>query len=308
MYPPGPHTLPQLNGPDRNNQGYTHGVRPQPQTNGAPVNGGHGPLPQGPLPPYGRPFSPPNELRPLRDERPPSPGPAYHHQPPPPQQQQPYNHSQAFPGASSMAAGAPAPPPSHQIPDGIPRDSHDRPPSAMKRHREWEPESGPSKKAANDETRARLDEHTSRRVSPPGRVTTPRDAHRRSSSEIRKENQRNADLNYHPSEAAHHPAPLAPPPSQLQTSHSGPQGPHTPQSQHPQHIPSMNAMYDAAKEERKEQVEGAARKVNVDEDYDDDGEDEKKGAPPAALGESGHTSPRGMASASGQPKTESIAA
>ena len=208
-----------------------------------------------------------------------------------------------------MAAGAPAPPPSHQIPDGTPRDSHDRPPSAMKRHREWEPETGPSKKAANDETRARLDEHSSRRVSPPGRVPTPRDAHRRSSSEIRKENQRIADQNYHPSEAAHHPAPLAPPPSQVpQQQHPGQQTPHTPQSQHPPHIPSMNTVYDAAKEERKEHVEGAARKVNVDEDYDDDGEDDKKAVLSGGMGGSGRTSPRRMANVPGQPKTESISA
>ncbi|ERF76950.1 hypothetical protein EPUS_02662 [Endocarpon pusillum Z07020] len=307
MYPPGPHTLPQLNGPDRNNQNYGPGVRPQPQPNGTPINGSHTLLPQGPLPPYGRPFSPPNELRPLRDERPPSPGPGYHHQPPQPHQQ-PYNHSQPFPGASSMAAGAPAPPAAHPMPDGMPRDAHDRPPSAMKRHREWESESGPSKKVANDETRARLDEHASRRASPPGRVPTPRDAHRRSSSEIRKENQRIADQNYHPSEAAHHPAPLAPPPSQMQPQHAIQQSPHTPLSQHPQHIPSMNTMYDAAKEERKEQVEGAARKVNVDEDYDDDGEDEKKAVLSGSMGGSGQASPRGMSSVTGQPKAESISA
>jgi general transcriptional corepressor CYC8 len=70
----------------------------------------------------------------------------------------------------------------------------------------------------------------------------------------------------------------------------------------------MNTMYDAAKEERKEQVEGAARKVNVDEDYDDDGEDEKKAVLSAGIGGSGRTSPRGMASVTGQPKTESISA
>jgi general transcriptional corepressor CYC8 len=178
----------------------------------------------------------------------------------------------------------------------------------MKRNREWEPDSGPSKKAANDETRARLDEHPSRRVSPPGRVTTPRDVHRRSSSEIRKDNQRIADQNYHPSEAAHHPVPLAPPPSQLPPQHAGPQGPHTPLSQHPPHIPSMNTMYDAAKEERKEQVEGAARKVNVDEDYDDDGEDDKKAILSAGIGGSGQTSPQGMANMTSQPKAESVTA
>jgi general transcriptional corepressor CYC8 len=296
MYAPGPQNLPQLNGPDRNAQNYNQGARAPPQTNGTPVNGNHAAPPQGPLPPYGRPFSPPNELRPLRDDRPPSPGPGYHHQP------QHYNHN--FPGASSMAAGAPVPPPVHQMPEPTPRDNHERPPSAMKRHREWEPDSGPSKKAANDETRARLDDHSSRRATPPGRVLTPRDSHRRSSSEIRRENQRIADQNYHPSEAAHHPAPLAPPP---QHQHQHP-GPPTPQSQHPPHMPSMNTIYDAAKEERKDPVEGAARKVNVDENYDDDGDDEKKPMLSNVRGGSGRSSPRGMVNVAGQPKTESISA
>jgi hypothetical protein len=81
----------------------------------------------------------------------------------------------------------------------------------------------------------------------------------------------------------------------------------------------MSTMYDAAKEERKEQVEGAARKVNVDEDYDDDGEDEKKVLLPAVgggigpgMGGSGQTSPMGMVggggSLPGQMKAESVTA
>jgi hypothetical protein len=75
----------------------------------------------------------------------------------------------------------------------------------------------------------------------------------------------------------------------------------------------MNTMYDAAKEERKEQVEGAARKVNVDEDYDDDADDEKKPLLSAGggvgIGGSGQTSPMGMAGvAGGQLKTESVTA
>lgn len=70
----------------------------------------------------------------------------------------------------------------------------------------------------------------------------------------------------------------------------------------------MNNMYNPAKEERKEPVEGAARKVNVDEDYDDDGEDEKKAILSGAMGGSGQASPRGMASVNSQPKSESITA
>lgn len=70
----------------------------------------------------------------------------------------------------------------------------------------------------------------------------------------------------------------------------------------------MNTMYDAAKEERKEQVEGAARKVNVDEDYDDEGEDEKKNVLSAGLGNSGQASPRGIPGVTSQPKTETVSA
>ena len=312
MYPPGPHTLPQLNGPDHNGPSYHLGNRQAPppppppgpmSINGAPPPAGPSGPPQSvapPLPPYGRTFSPPHELRPLREERPPSPGRGY-------PLQTPYKHAQPFPGASSMAAGAPAPPIHHQAPEGPPREEHDRPPSAAKRHREWEPDMGPSKKIANEDTRARLDDHSSRRGSPPPTASTPRDMHRRSSSEIRRENQRIADQNYYPSESAHHPAPLAPPPmaAPLPPQHSAPAAPHTPQAQHTPHMPPMANMYDAAKDERKEQVEGAARKINADEDYDEEPEEDKKPVL-ASLGGSGRTSPRGIANM--QPKTESISA
>jgi hypothetical protein len=67
----------------------------------------------------------------------------------------------------------------------------------------------------------------------------------------------------------------------------------------------MNSMYDAAKGERKEYAETAARMVNVDEDYDDEVEDEKKPVMPSMAG-SGRTSPRSIANM--QPKAESISA
>ncbi len=195
------------------------------------------------LPPYGRPFSPPTELRPLRDDPTTSPGSSYPHQQ--------YNQPQQF---SSIANGAPPPAAALAAAEAAARERDDRPPSAMKRQREWEADSGPSKKVANDESRARLDDHVSRRLSPPGRVSsaTPRDFHRRSSSEIRRENERRANENYHPSEAAHHPHTL------------------------PQQIPSMHSMFETQKDERKEQTEAAARKVEVDEDYDNNSEDEKR--------------------------------
>jgi general transcriptional corepressor CYC8 len=209
-----------------------------------------------------------------------------------------------------MAAGVAAPSPQHRLQDGPPRDGYDRPPSALKRHREWEPEGAPSKKLASDETRTRLDDHASLQVSPTGRVATPPNTHRRNSSEIRKENQRIADQNYHPSEAAHHPAPLAPPTSQPLQAQHGPASnvPLTPQSQHSQQMPPITALYDAAKEEQKDQVEGAARKVNVDENYDDEGEDDKRAVLAGGLGGSGQGSPRGIAGGTGQPKTEIVSA
>jgi len=196
------------------------------------------------LPPYGRPFSPPSELRPLRDERPQSPGSAF--------RSQPFNSAPPF---ASIANGIPSTAPPPPVTDG-PRD--DRPPSAMKRSREWDTEPGPSKKIANDETRARLDD-LNRRNSPPGRLPTPKDHYRRSSSEIRRENERRANENYHPSEAAHHPFSLP-----------------------PQQIPSMQSILDGPKDERKENIEQAARKMDVDEDYDNNSEDDKR-APTAVM-------------------------
>lgn len=120
------------------------------------------------------------------------------------------------------------------IPTGEGPARDDRPPSAMKRSREWEADA-PSKKLANEESRARLDDPI-RRNSPPGRLPTPKDHFRRSSSEIRREQERRANENYHPSEAAHHPY-----------------------SRPPQQIPSMQSILDAPnKDDRKEHIEQAA--------------------------------------------------
>jgi general transcriptional corepressor CYC8 len=138
----------------------------------------------------------------------------------------------------------------------------------MKRNREWEPEnSGPSKKIANNETRAKLDE-PSRHPSPPGRTVTPRDHYRRSSSEIRRENAQRVSENYHPSEAAHHPYSLP-----------------------PQQIPSMHTILDGSKEDRKENIEPAARKMEVDEDYDNNSDDDKRGGSATASGTATKNSP-----------------
>jgi general transcriptional corepressor CYC8 len=269
MYPPGPQSLPQMSAPDR---GSTFGsARPQSMVTSAPVNGNNAAPPSNHLPPYGRPFSPPTELapvRPPRDDHPGSPGSVYPHPP--------YNQAQSF---SSIATGAPPPAAAQAAAEAAARERDDRPPSAMKRAREWETDSGPSKKPANDEARARLDDHASWRVSPPGRMSsaTPRDYHRRSSSEIRRENERRANDNYHPSEAAHHPQAL------------------------PHQMPPMHSMFEGQKEERKEHAEPAARKVEVDEDYDNNSDDDKR-----AMGSGGARSSPQNTMMNGQMKQETV--
>jgi len=144
----------------------------------------------------------------------------------------------------------------------------------MKRQREWEQDQ-PVKKQANEETRARLEDHpTARRYSPVNRTETPRDHYRRSSSEVHRENeQRRANENYHPSEAAHHPYSLQPQPAP-------PMSHPSPMQHQQQQIPSMHTIMGTPKPEdqphRKEIQEVAARKVDVDEDYDNVSEDDRR--------------------------------
>lgn len=194
--------------------------------------------------------------------------------------------------------------------------------------REWEDELPPvQKKPASEETRAHMNDVHHRRPSTP-----PREPFRRNSSETRREDQRRANENYHPSEAAHHPLthavptttqlppmqpaatptreslppppsvgkdypmvdapaerrspqqlpPPPPPPAQVQ--------PQPPQPQQAQPAPPTPVAAPAVAEER------AARKMDVDENYDDEGEEEKKapsvnGAPPSAPGSAGGAAP-----------------
>lgn len=265
MYPPGLQTLPQINNPQDRTPHLGPAPRPSPSLNGAPPQPPQA-APTGPsqpgLPPYGRAYSPPQDLRPMREERPQSSNSNYHH------------HVPQLPPAPTFQNVNNGPPPAsqpNQAAEPMRVDRDERPPSALKRQREWEQEP-PVKKPANEETRARLDDHNARRFSPPGRTETPRDRYRRSSSEIRRENdQRRADANYHPSEAAHHPYSLQPMPTQP--------------NQAPQQIPSMATIMHAndnnkEEQQRKEIDEPAARKVNVDEDYDNNSEDDKRKASP----------------------------
>ncbi len=46
----------------------------------------------------------------------------------------------------------------------------------------------------------------------------------------------------------------------------------------------MQSILDGPKDDRKEHVEQAARKVDVDEDYDNSEDDKQRGPPPAAVG------------------------
>lgn len=249
---PTPQTLPQLNLQERP-PAFNSGVRPSPT-----LNGGHHPQPIGPapntLPPYGRPFSPPSEIRPIRDDRVNSPPSSAYNQ-------SPYPGGQAFPSIVNGVGSAPQPLPQTAE---VPREET-RPPSAMKRSREWEADTS-SKKIANEETRARLDDPP-RHGSPPNRNPTPSSHFRRSSSETRRENERRATENYHPSEAAHHPYSLA-----------------------PQMTPVQPAV-ELPREDRKETVEPAARKMDVDEDYDNNSEDDRKGGSGTAPGTATKNSP-----------------
>ena len=290
-------TLPQLGPPPQ------HGERP---TNGAAYTSAHPPLaqagpngpgPNGAAPAYGRPFTPPTEIRPIREERQISPGSTYPH----PQ----YHHPPAVAPNGGIAGGAPAPAAALSAAEAAAREREERPASAMKRGREWEGEPGPSKKLANEDSRSRLEEAQPSRRASPGRIASPRDSRRRSSSEFRREEQqRRAQDSYQPSEAAHHPPTL---PS-IQHHMTQPQQGSTmaPMSEGPQQsgpLPGIqssiaSASPSQAKEERERERERErkdeppARKMEVDEDYDDDGEDDKKTSPVQAK----TASPKGTSS------------
>jgi glucose repression mediator protein len=247
---------------------------PPPSTSGTP---------HGQVPGYSRAATPP-EVRPLNLDRPSSAGgSSYPHQH--------YSHHPNASGPSSIASGAPAPAAALAAAEAAARDRDDRPldrpPSSTngvgagpKRMREWEDEPV-SAKQPNDEKRQRLDDHIARppsnipdrasQASPPRPHSIDIDARRRHEDEQRRreEDQRRANENYHPSEAAHHPPSL--PALQQPTPTPQPQ----PQSQ------SLPRLPEVVKEERprEQHHEPAARRMEVDENYDDDGEDEKR--PPA---------------------------
>ncbi|KAK4166100.1 hypothetical protein QBC43DRAFT_19713 [Cladorrhinum sp. PSN259] len=303
--PQQPQQPPQVSQPpprirNPNYGGHTPSAQLQPSS--GPSNGAPNGAPN-PLMPY-RTNSPRNDGRPpMHDSRMPSPKSAY------PQHQPPYpSHPEQN--------GANGPEPPHPPPPGMPheaalhREQHDpRPPSVgPKRMREWE-DDRESKKPATEESRGRMEDMRHRRPSTPPRHENYRrnssethrfddrrmEDHRRAEEQRRaedmrraEEQQRHGNEGYHPSEAAHHPQshsvpahlpPMQQGPSPMQNiMHDGPgpqQGPgpkeYAPVSEErrmehapPSHPPVMN------------EPERAARKMEVDEDYDDSGEEDKK--------------------------------
>ncbi|KAI1804533.1 TPR-like protein [Daldinia bambusicola] len=314
---PGPSQQPPppAQGPARvNNPNYT----PAPSSNIGPTNGPPNGGPPHSLMTY-RNGSPRSEPRLIHDNRMPSPKSAYpQHQAPFPHQQEPGMPGNMEPGVHPKGAMGP----------DIHRD-HDRPSSvASKRLREWEDE--PSiKKPANDETRARMEDIRHRRQSTP---PPPRDPYRRSPDahrfeeqrrmeeqrrvddqrrveEMRRvEEQRHVAESYHPSDAAHHPPthsmpnhlpPMqqGPPPQLPSLIHDGPQPSPAPKDYPPDERQRLEHPA-APTPSQVNEPERAARKMDVDDDYDDSGEEEKKvgingaaSGPSSASGDLKNTTP-----------------
>lgn len=210
-----------------------------------------------------------------------------------------------------MDNGVPPPLKGPMGPEGPMHRGDERPPSVgPKRMREWEEE--PSiKKPASDENRALIHDMRHRRPSTPLRGGEP---YRRNSPEANRfeeqrrideqrrvedqrraedmrraeEQQRHANEGYHPSDAAHHqPAhamsnhlpPMQQGPAPMQgIIHEAPQqGPPGPAPSHAHDERPRNEHPAApAPPPQINEPERAARKMDVDEDYDDSGEEEKK--------------------------------
>ena len=245
---------------------------------------GGAPGPAGLAATYGRGGSPPLEIKPIADGRTSSPGPSH--------AQQPYQHHPNHSQSVGIAAGAPPPAAALAAAEAAARERDGRTVAGIKRTHESDDEMrAPHKYPANGESRSRLDDSRYCRPSPPdgkpsprqrpisprpspllGRQGTPPIRPSRSSSATRREEQRRAEESYHPSEAAHH-APALP---ALQPQHNEP----------PPQTPVSESGRDERKE-AKEAYEAAARKMDINEDYDDDVEDEKRKA-----GSHGRNSPQ----------------
>ena len=224
-----------------------------------PPNGIQPPTSHTPVPGFNRQPSPRPEIRPIVSNPAPSPGGGF--------PRTPYEH---HPNTSmpQIASGAPPPSNAQFAADAAAREREDRPSSvAPKRIREWE-EDQSVKRPATDESRSRLDEIKMQRSSPqPMKISTPPN---RSPSEMRRMDEQRPSSTYHPSEAAHHPP--APP---------APQGLPSMQSINQPSPPRMSA--PPREEEQRGPppqptpvYEPAARKMEIDDNYDDSGDDDKR--------------------------------
>jgi glucose repression mediator protein len=225
-----------------------------------PPNGIQPPTSHTPVPGFNRQQqSPRPEVRSIVNNPAPSPGGGF--------PRTPYEH---HPNTSmpQIAGGAPPPSNAQYAADAAARERDERPSStAPKRIREWE-EDQSVKRPATDETRTRLDEIKLQRQSPqPLKVSTPPN---RSPSEMRRMDEQRPSSTYHPSEAAHHP-PAPPAPQSLPSMQTINQ-------------PSPPRMSAAPREEEQRApppqptpvYEPAARKMEIDDNYDDSGDDDKR--------------------------------
>ncbi|KAG6008203.1 hypothetical protein E4U21_004802 [Claviceps maximensis] len=264
-----PHPDRRITNPNWGGAAPASSTTPSNNTNGssAPANGAA---------PFRPTSSPRGEIRP-HDGRMTSPKSAY-----PPQHQPPsgYSHHQEGPPPPppTVSDVGPAPPPAG-VSDPAAQRPDSRPPSVgPKRMREWEEETA-AKKQANEENRALLEE-TSPAFDAAPSVENRRVEEQRRADEPKKEEPRSQSDNYHPSEAAHHP--------QSHSVGGSNQLPPMQSASAPSSEKSQTGL--KLKEERplSEQTsvvasapvvsepERAARQMDVDEDYDDSPEDEKK--------------------------------
>ncbi|KAI1815704.1 hypothetical protein GGS20DRAFT_596628 [Poronia punctata] len=325
--PPSQYGPPPLSGPQPPppaQGGPTRVTNPNYTPTPSSVGPGNGPPNGAPQPhtlmPY-RAGSPRIEPRPMHDNRMPSPKSAY------PQHQPPYAHHQE-PGMEPGGG------PQHKGPMRPDMHQDERPASvASKRMREWDDEPA-LKKPASEEARARMHDVNHRRPSTPPaardhyrrspeghRFEEQRRMEERRVEEQRREEMRRADEqrheqrhdqrhdqrhanDYHPSEAAHHPPVHAMQPNHLPPMQSGPSPMPGIMHEPPQPSPAAKEYsqedrprleHPPAPASQVNEPERAARKMDVDEDYDDSGEEEKKVLP------SGPKS--GAASTSGDTKT-----
>lgn len=297
-FPPAPQALPQPQAsvPQANGPSHAMNGSLDPAMRYAPGASQTAPAPG--AAPYGRGNSPPPEIKPIAEGRQSSPAPNY-----------PAQHYQHHPNTSQsvgIAAGAPPPAAALAAAEAAARDRDEAPilagRSGFKRTFESDDDhymGAPRKHVANGETRSRLEDLSHRRPSPPDRkpspargmrsppverrASPPKD-HARSGSHARLEEKRKAEETYHPSEAAHNPPALpsiqaqGPPPHPSQTALPAPPGPPQPPAAEP------------VRDDRKETYEAAARKMDVDEDYDDEPPEDKRKEMSG-----GHNSPRATA-------------